>query len=238
MDSTLCRCSPHTTTDGVTHPGTGTSERDNPLYQSRRACPLRSRVLPKGPAMSRTWLRRAIVIVTASVVLPVTFPFAAQAAVSANAARAADPGASQLAAAMVQTDDLPTGFQPYTPLTGPLNAQRAQPLAIDLSQFGSEAKWVRTWVSPALQDEVIELAFDTGTHDDAQAAVTSVASGLLKQRAARQTVAGRRVSTRSASPSRSTAPRMSRSSCRWPADPTSSCCASTSRPRQRRRPAA
>ena len=140
--------------------------------------------------MSRTWLRRAIVIVTASVVLPVTFPFAAQAAVSANAARAADPGASQLAAAMVQTDDLPTGFQPYTPLTGPLNAQRAQPLAIDLSQFGSEAKWVRTWVSPAPQDEVIELAFDTGTHDDAQAAVTSVASGLLKQRAARQTVAG------------------------------------------------
>ena len=140
--------------------------------------------------MSRTWLRRAIVIVAASVVLPVTFPFAAQAAVSASAARAADPGASQLAAAMVQTGDLPTGFQPYAPLTGPLNAQRAQVLAIDLSQLGSDAKWVRTWVSPAPHDEVIELAFDAGTHDDAQAAVTSVASGLLKQGAARQTVAG------------------------------------------------
>ena len=49
---------------------------------------------------------------------------------------------------------------------------------------------VRTWVSRAAQDEVIELAFDAGTHDDAQAAVTSVASGLAKQGAARQTVAG------------------------------------------------
>ncbi len=140
--------------------------------------------------MSRTWLRRAIVIVAASVVLPVTLPFAAAAAVSASAARAADPGASQLAAAMVQTGDLPAGFQPYAPLTGPLNAQRAQVLAIDLSQLGSEAKWVRTWVSPAPHDEVIELAFDAGTHDNAQAAVTSVASGLAKQGAVRQTVAG------------------------------------------------
>ena len=91
---------------------------------------------------------------------------------------------------MVQTDDLPAGFQPYAPLTGPLNAQGAQALAIDLSQLGSEAKWVRTWVSPAPRDEVIELALDAGTHDDAQAAVTSVAAGLAKHGAVRQTVAG------------------------------------------------
>ena len=140
--------------------------------------------------MRRTWLRRAIVIVTASVVLPVTFPFAAQAAVSASAARAADPGADRLAAAMVQTDDLPAGFQPYAPLTGPLNAERAQVLAVDISQLGAEAKWVRTWLSPTLRDEVIELAVDAGNRDEAQAAVTSASAGLLKQGAARQMVPG------------------------------------------------
>ena len=113
--------------------------------------------------MRRTWLRRAIVIVAASVVLPVTIPFAAQAAVSASATRAADPGADRLAAAMVQTDDLPAGFQPYVPLTGPLNAERAQVLAVDISQLGAEAKWVRTWLSPTLRDEVIELALTPET---------------------------------------------------------------------------
>ena len=63
-------------------------------------------------------------------------------------------------------------------------------LAIDISPLGSEDKWVRTWLSPRPQDEVIELAFDVGNRGSAQAAVTSAAAGLLKQGTARQTVAG------------------------------------------------
>ena len=47
--------------------------------------------------MSRTWLRRAMIIVTALIVFPVTFSF------TAHAATSEDP----LAAAMVQTADLP-----------------------------------------------------------------------------------------------------------------------------------
>ena len=113
--------------------------------------------------MRRTWLRRAIVIVTASVVLPVTFPFAAQAAVSASAARAADPGADRLAAAMVQTDDLPAGFQPYVPLTGPLNAERAQVLAVDISQLGAEAKWV-----PPVRAEDLQRRWQEFQHEGAR----------------------------------------------------------------------
>ena len=116
---------------------------------------------------------------TASIVFPVTFSF------TAHAATSEDP----LAAAMVQTADLQP-LQPYAPLTGPLDAKRAQVLAIDISPLGSEDKWVRTWLSPRPQDEVIELAFDAGNRGGAQAAVTSAAAGLLKQGTARQTVAG------------------------------------------------
>ncbi len=69
---------------------------------------------------------------------------------------------------MVQTADLPAGFQPYAPLTGPMNAERAQLLGIDMSQLGSQEEWVRTWASRT-GEEVIETAADAGTRDAAQA---------------------------------------------------------------------
>jgi hypothetical protein len=74
--------------------------------------------------VSRAWRRRAIIIVTACLVFAIPFSFSAHAAVKAGA----DPGEDQLAAAMLQNGDLPAGFQPYSPLTGPMNAKRAQVL--------------------------------------------------------------------------------------------------------------
>ena len=70
--------------------------------------------------MSRTWLRRAITIVTAFAVFAIPFSFSAHAAVRAGAAdvrpavaaRAADPGGDKLAAAMLQNGDLPAAFSP------------------------------------------------------------------------------------------------------------------------------
>ena len=140
--------------------------------------------------MSRTWLRRAIIIVTASVVFPVTFSFTAHAAVGASASRAADPGADPLAAAMVQTADLPAGFRPYAPATGQMNAQRAQLLHFNLDALNLHEGWARTWLSPPPPDEVVELAIDAGTRDSAQAAAAAAAANLTRQGAARQPIAG------------------------------------------------
>jgi len=148
--------------------------------------------------MSRTWLRRAITIVMASAVFAIPFSFSAHAAVragaadvrSAGAARAAGPGGDKLAAAMLQNGDLPAGFQPYAPLTGPMNAKRAQVLGIDMSQLGGHEEWVRTWASQGSGDEVIETAVDDGTSDVAQAGVAASAPDLLKQGLVRQPIAG------------------------------------------------
>ena len=195
--------------------------------------------------MSRTWLRRAITIVTASAVFAIPFSFSAHAAVragaadvhSAGAARAADPGGDKLAAAMLQNGDLPAGFQPYAPLTGPMNAKRAQVLGIDMSQLGGHEEWVRTWTSQGIGDEVIETAADDGTSDVAQAGVAASAPDLLKQGLVRQPIAGP-PSRHIADTSRSTASDISCWPCRWLVAPTISACACTSRPSRRRRPAA
>ena len=60
--------------------------------------------------MGRTALRRATVVLTAALVLTVTF---------SPGAHAADAG---LTAAMLDTGDLPAGFTPDASLTGPLTA--------------------------------------------------------------------------------------------------------------------
>jgi hypothetical protein len=133
--------------------------------------------------MSRTSLWRLIMVTAAVLLLGVTF------ASGARAAAADDPGGDALAAAMLHDSDLPAGFQPYAPLTGPLDAARAQALGIDPSKLGPQSGQVRTWIAPH-QAEVVEIAVDGGTHHAAQAAVTSVGAALLKQGFARQFVAG------------------------------------------------
>ncbi len=90
---------------------------------------------------------------------------------------------------MVQTADLPAGFQPYAPLTGPMNAKRAQLLGIDISRLGSQEEWVRTWASRT-GEEVIETAADAGTREAAQAGIAASTPGLLKQGLVEQPIAG------------------------------------------------
>jgi hypothetical protein len=128
--------------------------------------------------MSRTALGRAIVVLTAAVVLTITFPLGAD---------AADTG---LTASMLDTGDLPAGFTPDASLTGPLTGQRAQDLGLNMAQTGSRATWVvRTWLGPG-GVEVIETAVDAGTSGRARAGAASVVSVLQKQGATRQRVAG------------------------------------------------
>jgi hypothetical protein len=133
--------------------------------------------------MSRTSLWRLIMVVAAVLLLAVTF------ASGARAAAADDPGGDALAAAMLHDSDLPAGFQPYAPLTGPLDAARAQALGIDPSKLGPQSEQVRTWIAPH-RAEVVEIAVDGGTHVAAQGAVTPVGAALLKQGFARQSIAG------------------------------------------------
>ncbi len=134
--------------------------------------------------MSRTSLWHPFIVIAAGLVLAVTFSSGARAAAADNS------GGGALAASMLHDGDLPTGFQPYEPLTGPLDGQRAQALGIDLSQFGPQSGWVRDWVSPHTGDEVIETGIDAGTRDAAEANLAATASALLKQGLVRQTAGG------------------------------------------------
>ena len=134
--------------------------------------------------MSRTSIARAIIVVAAALVLAVTTSAGAHAAPRAGA------GGSGLAAAMLDTGDLPAGFQPYASLTGPLDGKRAQALGIDPSQFGPHEALVRAWLSPQGTEEVIETGVDTWTHDNAQADVASETPDLLRQGLVRQPLPG------------------------------------------------
>ena len=127
--------------------------------------------------MGRTALRRATVVLTAALVLTVTF---------SPVAHAADAG---LTAAMLDTGDLPAGFTPDASLTGPLTAQRAQDLGLNPGQSWSRDTSVRTWLA-AGGAVVVETAVDAGTGDHARAGAASGVSTLKEQGATRQPVAG------------------------------------------------
>jgi len=145
--------------------------------------------------MCRTTLRFAIAVFSASLVLAVTL------ASSAGAAVRADAGGDGLAATMLDTGDLPTGFQPDVSLTGPLTGQRAQDLGADPDRAGPQDSWVRTWRAPDGY-AVIEMVTDTGTHGRAQEVAADTVTLLTKQGAIRQPVAGFAVYGRSIPPSR------------------------------------
>src|ERR1700750_328788 len=138
---------------------------------------IRSYLSVRGLAMGRTALRRATVVLTAALVLTVTF---------SPVAHAADAG---LAAAMLDTGDLPAGFTPDAALTGPLTAQRAQDLGLNPGQSWSRDTSIRTWLAPD-GAVVVEAAVDAGTGDRARAGAASGVSTLKEQGATRQPVAG------------------------------------------------
>lgn len=134
--------------------------------------------------MSPTSMARAIIVIGAALVLAVII------AAGARAAPRAGTGGGGLAAAMLDTGDLPAGFQPDASMTGPLDGERAQALGIDPNQFGSHDALVAAWFSPHSAEEVVETAFDAWTRENAQAGVASGASELLKEGAARQLLPG------------------------------------------------
>ena len=118
--------------------------------------------------MSRISMARAIIVIAAALVLAVTISAGARAALRAGI------GGGGLAAAMLDTGDLPAGFQPDASLTGPLTASAPRRSASTPSQLGSDEALVRAWLSPRRAEEVVETGVDTWTRDDAQAGVASM----------------------------------------------------------------
>jgi len=125
---------------------------------------------------------RLVIMVGAIVLL-------ALAGVAGPAVRAAaDGGPVDLAARMLETADLPEGFQPYEPMTGPLNAQRAGQLGGPgyAQAAGLLHGWVRYWVSGITRQQVVELAFDAGNSAGASEASAGFASSVSARGATRQ----------------------------------------------------
>ena len=107
---------------------------------------------------------------------------------AADVRAAADAVPVDQAARMLETSDLPPGFQPYQPMTGPLNAQRAGQLggALLAQAAGLLHGWVRYWVSGITKQQVIELAFDAGNSGGASDASAGFASSVSARGATRQ----------------------------------------------------
>ena len=132
-------------------------------------------------------MARAMIVVAAALVLAVITAAGAHAAPKAGTG---GTGGSGLAAAMLDTGDLPAGFQPNASMTGPLDGKRAQALGIDPSQFGSHEALVRTWLSPQRTEEVVETGVDAWTHANALADIAAGTPDLVKQGLVRQPLPG------------------------------------------------
>lgn len=93
-----------------------------------------------------------------------------------------------LAAYMLDTADLPAGFRPYAPLTGPLNAARAKILMKSAAQGAVSLVhgYVRDWISSPNGWGVLELVLDSSTRSGASEAVTAFDSSMQAQAAAEQ----------------------------------------------------
>jgi hypothetical protein len=97
------------------------------------------------------------------------------------ASRMAGSEQDLVTAVMLAGSDLPAGFRPYTPLTGPLDAERGQLLGIDAAGVNALnsplPSWVRSWVRIQSGETVAELAENIGNRENAQANVTSFNEG-------------------------------------------------------------
>lgn len=135
--------------------------------------------------------RFAIVIGAAVFLAAVGFAGSAHATVQRQVGGAGRVGNVYLAARMLATSDLPAGFQPYEPMTGPLDAGRAQQLGGALAAEGAGLLrgWVRYWVSGQTRQQVVELAFDAGTRGNASDASAGYESSVLARGATRQHIA-------------------------------------------------
>ena len=98
---------------------------------------------------------------------------------TAGSLRAATTDHVSLAARMLDTADLPPGFRPYAPLTGPLTGRRAKLLGGVNGRFAALLhSWVRDWISVQTGEEVREEIFDAGTSGNARAAIPAFDSSV------------------------------------------------------------
>jgi hypothetical protein len=104
--------------------------------------------------------------------------------------RAASTGEAGLASLLLGRANLPAGFQPYAPLTGPLDAKRGRVVAMIANRYDLKHGWVRDWRSASTGQQVIEVVIDEGTRATAQADVASFDSTMLKGGRVRQPIVG------------------------------------------------
>jgi hypothetical protein len=80
---------------------------------------------------------------------------------------------------MLDTADLPPGFRPYAPLTGPLTSKRAELLGGANGRFATLLHgWVRVWVSAQAGEQVYEEIFDAGTGGHARSEIAGFDSSV------------------------------------------------------------
>jgi hypothetical protein len=152
------------------------------LVQIRRRPPQRGKRLAiTGIVLSCLWL----------VLIAALIPVALSTSSTPSGAPGSMTGSVNLAARMLQTSDLPAGFQPYKPLNGPLDAKRAAMLGGGLAgqAAGLLHGWVRDWVWGQTGRQVTEVALDAGTRGNASEGAATWASNARKHGAVRQRIA-------------------------------------------------
>lgn len=132
--------------------------------------------------------RFAIVIGAAAFVSVIGL--AGSASAIAQSVASASGRTSDLATETLATSDLPAGFQPYGPMTGPLDSARARQLG---GTFAAQAAqllhgWIRWWFSGQTRQQVIEEVWDAGTRGGASEASASSESSVLARGALRQQI--------------------------------------------------
>jgi hypothetical protein len=148
------------------------------------------------------WLRHATVFCVVCLFVVIAFPYSVSAAAryqvgnsgTARTSRLAYSSQDGITAVMLADADLPAGFLPNAPFTGPLNLKRGKILGINANSvraFNSpKLAWVRCWVSARSGEGVCELAVDSGTRESAQAAIAPFESGALEAGYVKEPVAG------------------------------------------------
>jgi len=101
----------------------------------------------------------------------------------AGAASGSDSTALDLSAILLGDQDLPTGYERYAPLTGPLDAERLRAFGADPSQFVQPGAigFVRTWMSSSTGQVVMAWVQDFGRRSNAESAVRGFLEGGIKR---------------------------------------------------------
>jgi hypothetical protein len=143
------------------------------------------------------WLSRSALLPGAAVIMVFAIASSASAAVHTDlrpgaAGTALDGNYSvNLPAYMLDTANLPAGFQPYAPLTGPLDAARAKVVMESAAQGAVSLvhAYVRDWISASTGWGILEVAFDVGTKATASQSVPAFYSTMQAKGAAEERLA-------------------------------------------------